>query len=372
MPPYFIAGQGLYCLRQAGMREWLLDQFHRKRFLVKGQLQSVTIKDVARKARVSIATVSRALNTPDKVNDEAVARVRAAAQALGYVPYRAARSLVSRHFHAIGAIVPTIDNAIFAKATQALQGELNAHGYTLLLASTEYDPARELAEVQSLIEHGVDGIVLVGAEHPPGVKRLLEAKRIPFINTWIYSPTSAAPCIGFDNRTAMARLTNYLLDLGHRRFAMIAGITRNNDRAAQRVRGVRDALAARGLRLDADRLIECRYAIADGRAALAQLLAARERPTAVICGNDVLAFGALFECLATGVRVPESLSITGFDDLDLASHLLPSLTTMRVPATEMGLRAADYLIARVAGGAVPDRIELEPSLIVRGTTAPPA
>ena len=320
---------------------------------------------------MSIATVSRALNTPDKVNDGIVARVRSSADALGYVPYRAARSLVSRRFNAIGAIVPTIDNAIFAKATQALQSQLNAHGYTLLLASTEYDPAREIVEVQTLVEHGVDGIVLVGAEHQPGVERLLLAKRIPFVNTWIYEAASAAPCIGFDNRAAMGRIANYLLDLGHRRFAMIAGVTRNNDRAAQRVAGVREALGARGLELPVARVIECPYSIADGRSATAMLLAQAEPPTAVICGNDILAFGALFECLAKRVRVPEALSVTGFDDLDLALHMQPPLTTMRVPAIEMGLRAADYLIARGRDDTVAHRIELEPSLIVRGTTGPP-
>jgi LacI family transcriptional regulator len=333
---------------------------------------SVTIKDVARHAKVSIATVSRALNTPDKVSDGVVVRVQAAARTLGYVPYRAARSLVSRRFNAVGAIVPTVDNAIFAKATQALQNQLNAHGYTLLLASTEYDSEREMAEIRSLVEHGVDGLVLVGAEHQPGVERLLEAKRIPFVNTWIYDAASTAPCIGFDNRGAMIRLTRYLLDLGHRRFAMIAGITRHNDRAAQRVIGVRETLTAHGLDLRSNCLIECPYTIADGRSALAMLVTRPQPPTAVICGNDVLAFGALFECLARGLQVPHDLSITGFDDLDLASHVLPPLTTMHVPAVEMGLRAADYLIARGIGNALPDRVELEPNLIVRGTTAPPS
>lgn len=335
------------------------------------QTRSVTIKNVASEAGVSIATVSRALNTPQKVSIDVVARVRAVAESLGYIPYQAARSLVSRRFNAIGAVLPTIDNAIFAKATEALQRRLNAHGYTLLLASTEYDGTRELAEVQTLIEHGVDGLVLVGAEHEAGVERMLKAKRIPFVNTWVYDVATAGPCIGFDNRAAMEHLTRFLLDLGHRHFGMIAGITRGNDRAAQRVRGVRDLLALRNVELHERHIIECPYTIADGRAAMATLLMDSALPTAVICGNDVLAFGALFECLARGVRVPDVVSITGFDDLDLACHVQPPLTTMRVPAAEMGLRAADYLVAQVKGEAVARRIELVPNLIARGTTAPP-
>lgn len=333
---------------------------------------SVTIKDVAREAGVSIATVSRALNTPERVGRAIVARVRAAVATLDYVPDRAARSLVSRRFNAIGAIVPTVDNAIFAKGIQSLQNRLNASGYTLLLASTEYDEARELLGLQSLIEHGVDGMVLVGAAHPPAMLRLLAQRSLPFVNTWSYDPTHAAPCVGFDNRAAMARLTRYLLDLGHRRLAMIAGVTRHNDRAAERIAGTREALDDRGLQLPAQWLIERPYTVADGRSAMAKLLGGPRPPSAVVCGNDILAFGALFECQARGVRVPEQVSITGFDDVDLAAHLAPALTTMRVPATEMGCAAADYLVHRCAARPAPDCVELHAELIVRGSTGPPA
>lgn len=333
---------------------------------------SSTIKDVARQAGVSIATVSRAMNTPDKVGDAVAARVRAAIAALGYVPDRAARSLASRRFDAIGAIVPTIDNAIFAKGIQSLQSRLNASGYTLLLASTEYDAARELLALQSLIEHGVDGIVLVGAAHGPALLRLLEQRGVAYVNTWSYDPTRSAPCVGFDNRSAMGRLVHYLVDLGHRRFAMIGGISRDNDRAAERIAGARTALAAHALHIPRAWLIERPYTIADGRSAAAQLLAGPGLPSVILCGNDILAFGALFECQARGLRVPEQISITGFDDVDLASQLSPGLTTMHVPAEAMGSAAADYLVQRRAGQPTPDCIELSAELIVRGSTARPA
>jgi len=333
--------------------------------------KSVTLKDVARNAGVSIATVSRALHNPRRASAEAIAHIRATADALKYVPDRAARALVSKQFGTIGAIVPTIDNAMFAKALHALQSRLNAHGYTLLLASTDYHSARESSELQSLVERGVDGIVLVGAEHDSAVARLIEAKAIPFVNTWIYDSGRSAPCIGFDNRLAMMRLTSYLFDLGHRRFAMIAGITRGNDRAAQRVAGLVDALAARGIELPPGQIVERPYTIADGRSALRMLLAQREPPTAVVCGNDILALGAVHECIAQGVSVPQSLSIAGFDDVELSSHVVPSLTTMRVPAAEIGLCAADYLVARLAGTPTPDHVRLEAELVVRNSTAPP-
>lgn len=331
-----------------------------------------TIKDVAREVGVSVASVSRALNKPGRASAEMVAKVRAAAEALEYVPYRAAGSLVSKRFKAIGAIVPTIDNAIFAQALHALQSRLNLHGYTLLLASTHYDSKREIMEVQSLIEHGVDAIVLVGEAHDAKVMRLLENKRIPFVNTWIYNPESPHACIGFDNRAAMTRLTKYLLDLGHRRFAMIAGITANNDRAWQRVEGAKDALAAHGIELGADRIVEVPYTIASGRSALRRLIAAPSPPTAVICGNDILAFGAIYECVARHISVPQSLSITGYDDFELSSHMSPALTTIRVPAVEMGTAAADYVVSLQADRAMHRHIEFEAELIVRESTAPPS
>jgi LacI family transcriptional regulator len=330
----------------------------------------VTIVDVAAEAGVSTATVSRALSRPGQVRAELLDRVRNAIGRLGYVPSGAARSLVSRRSNAVGVIVPTVDNAIFAKAIQSLQQTLDTARYRLLVATSEYDAQREVTELQALLEHGVDGIVLVGATHEQGVDTLLASTATPFVKTWTYSATGPDPTIGFDNRAAMARLAAYLLDLGHRRIAMIAGLTRHNDRAAERVSGVRDALAGRGLVLRPELLLERPYSIAEGRAALRHLLRLPQPPTAVVCGNDVLAFGALFESEALNVAVPDRLSITGFDDLDLAAHLPPGLTTMRVPSTEMGRLAAEYLLARIEGAVVPERVQLEAELVVRGSTGP--
>jgi len=332
----------------------------------------VTLKDVARVAGVSVATVSRALNNPGRISAEITAHVQQTARSLRYVPDRAARSLVSKRFNTIGAVVPTIDNAMFAKAMHALQSRLNASGYTLLLASTDYQATREASELQSLVERGVDGIVLVGGSHDIEVTRLLDETRTPYVNIWIYDADTSTPCIGFDNRTAMRRLTNHLIDLGHRRFGMIAGITEGNDRAAQRLAGMLDALAGNGIRIPPERIIERPYTIADGRSALRMLMDHRERPTAVICGNDILAFGALCECAARGIAVPQALSVAGFDDFELSSHLTPSLTTMHVPALEIGQHAADYLIARVAGKPTPHHVRLDCELIVRDSTARPA
>ncbi len=330
-----------------------------------------TLHDVAAKAGVSTATVSRCLNKSDAVRAELQVRVRKAIDELGYTRHGAARALASRRAHAVGAVIPTLDNAIFATGIQALQDRLSKAGYTLLLASSNYDAAEELKQVQSLIERGLDGLMLIGEARPPGLYTLLDRKMIPYVNTWTYRPDSRHPSIGFDNRGSAYRIASYLVDMGHVRIAMIAGLTSGNDRAAERLDGVRAALEDHGLTLDGDRVIECAYGIGEGRLALRRLLAADPPPTAIVCGNDVLAYGALFECHALGIAVPGDLSITGFDDLELAAELTPALTTIHVPSEAMGRLAAEYLLHRIAGQPVPDATRLEVDLIIRGSTGPP-
>jgi LacI family transcriptional regulator len=323
---------------------------------------------------VSIATVSRVVNAPERVAPTLRARVEQEISRLGYLPRGAARALASRRSDTIGAIVPTIDNAIFAHCLAALQRRLVESGNVLILASSEYDPAQEVAQLRALVARGVDGVMIVGNAHDPALYALLEQRAIPFVETWSYDREAggAAPgraCVGFDNRAAMARVVGYLVDLGHRRLAMVAGIAAHNDRAASRIAGLREAAAAHGLPVPA--IVECRYDIAAARNTARALLGERPRPTALVCGNDVQAYGALFAARDLGLAVPRDVSITGFDDLDLAAHLDPPLTTVRVPSVEMGTLAADYLCARIAGRAVPAHQELDTQLIVRGTTAKP-
>ena len=183
---------------------------------------------------------------------------------------------------------------------------------------------------------------------------------------------SLAHYLSVDNRTAAAQLAGYLLGIGHREFAMIAGITAHNERARERVEGVHQALAAKGMRLPAHRLVEKPFTPGAGREGLREVTRAAPRPTAVICGNDILALGASAECQALGIAVPQHISITGFDDMEIASLVTPGLTTVRFPTAELGVYAAQHLLHKLAGKAVALRRELPVELIVRGTTAAPA
>jgi LacI family transcriptional regulator len=334
-------------------------------------LRTVTLADVARLAGVSTATVSRALNLPHKVKRPTLSRVRQAVETLGYVAHGAARALASRRTRTVGAVIPTLDNAIFANTTHALQKTLDEAGYTLLLASHEFSPDTEVRVTRALIERGVDGLVLLGTTHHPELFRLIAAHGIPYVLTWALDRSGTHPCIGFDNRRAAVQLARYLLEIGHREFAMISGITAGNERARERLEGVRETLLARGARLAPERIVEKPFTLTAGREGLRQVMKGMPRPTAVICGNDVLAIGAMAECGALGLAIPREVSITGFDDMEIASMVSPPLTTVRFPTAELGAYAAADLLKRIAGEPVEMRRELPVELVVRGSTAPP-
>ncbi len=333
--------------------------------------KTARLADVARLAKVSTATVSRALTLPHKVKSRTLERVQQAVRTLGYVTHGAARALASRRTQTIGAVVPTLDNAIFANTIHALQRTLDAAGYVLLLASHEFDADVEARVTRTLVERGVDGLVLLGTTHHPDIYRMIEAHGLPYVLTWAFDESGNHPCVGFDNHAAAVRLANYLLDLGHRRFAMISGVTAHNERAQERLAGARAALAARGVTLPPDRIVEKPYTHTGGREGLREVMTGRERPTAVICGNDVLAIGAIAECHVQGLDVPGDVSITGFDDMEIAGLMTPALTTVRFPTTDLGIYAANHLLLRLQGKTVDLRCKLPTELVVRESAAAP-
>lgn len=331
----------------------------------------MTLEDVARHADVSTASVSRFLTNKELVREARRDRIEAAIAALGYIPHGAAQALASQRSRTIGAIVPTLDNAIFAKGLNAFQQTLQNAGYTLFVACSEYSLDEERTQAETLIARGVDGMMLVGSDHHERLYERLEQMGMPFVNTWAYDATAGRACVGFSNHAAAMRQTNYLLDIGHSRLGIIAGITRDNDRARDRLNGILDAIERRGHSVDDALIHESPYDISTSRQFARRLLMSDPRPTAILCGNDVLAYGALLECQALGIDVPGAISIVGFDDLPLSQHLSPTLTTMHVPSEDMGRKAADYLLAKLSGDLIPEHSEVEANLIVRNSTAPP-
>jgi LacI family transcriptional regulator len=338
-----------------------------------GNIPAPKLADVARRAGVSTATVSRCLNAPDVVQPTTRERVLAAVDALGYRPNFSARALAARRTGTIGAVIPTMENAIFARGIQAFQEELGRLGYTLLVASSSYREALEEEQIRTLAARGADGLLLIGHHRDPRLPAFLAARRIPALVAWAYAPEGAAlPSIGFRNDLAMRRLAETVLDQGHRCLGVISAETAANDRARDRVAGIRAAAAAAGLSAADLPVIETAYGFDTGDAAFRALMAQRDRPTAVMCGNDVLAVGALRAARALGLDVPGDVSITGFDDVEVAGLVEPPLTTVHVPHREMGRRAAEMLVGLVSRLQLgTESVELDTSLRLRGTLGPP-
>ena len=332
---------------------------------------SIGLRHVAQAAGVSTATVSRAINRPEVVSADLRARIAAAVKQLGWVPDGAARALTTGRSHTIGAVFPTLSAGDFARATQAVQAELLSAGYTLLLACSEYDPDQELSQVRKFIERGVDGVILVGQAHHPDLAPLLARRGMPHVNTFVYDPLTHGTCVGPDNRKALMSMTDHLADLGHVRFAVIAQSIRNNDRSSARLDGIRDALAMRGLAVRPQHFAIGEWTIEEGRSLFRQVIAAEPRPTAIICGNAHLTVGAMLEALAMGIRVPDDVSVVGYDDIELMSHLPVPVTTVRVPGQDIGRTAAQVLVARLEGRAVDVPLESQAEIVVRASSGPP-
>jgi LacI family transcriptional regulator len=329
-----------------------------------------TLEDVAKAAGVSTATVSRCLNTPERVVEGTRNKVMAAVEALGYAPNFAARVMVAKRSNTIGAIIPTMENAIFARGLQAFQEELYKHGYTLIVASSAYQPDIESAQIRTLVSRGADGLLLIGHDRDPALYAFLENQNVPSLVAWTFDAQGARPSVGFDNRKAMKALADEVLRLGHRHIAVISGVAKDNDRARQRLEGIKDALQGAGQGADTLRMIETTYETENGAAAFETLMSEKPRPTAVICGNDVLAVGAIGRARDLGIDVPGQVSITGFDDIELARIVTPSLTTVRVPHRQMGAAAARILIDMVENQSDGEPVELETTLKLRASLGP--
>jgi LacI family transcriptional regulator len=328
-----------------------------------------TLHDVARQAGVSTATVSRVLNSPALVTESTRELVLRTVDELGYMPHFGGRALVSNRSNTMGAVIPTMDNAIFARGLQAFQETLSDAGVTLLVASSGYDLAREFEQIRTLVSRGTDGLLLIGTARHAETYAFLDRRRIPYVLTWNYRPSQKACFVGFDNHTAARTMASTVIDRGHQRIAMIAGITDSNDRASDRVDGVRAALDEAGLSGRDLTVVEAVYSLGDGRRACARLLEHKPRPTAVICGNDVLAVGAVTQVKAQGLRVPDDISITGFDDIELAEASDPRLTTVHVPHRRMGEAAARALLAIRDGTEDCQGVELETHVVMRESLA---
>lgn len=328
-----------------------------------------TLIDIAAACDTSIATVSRALSKPGLVQPETLERVRAVAAGMGYVPNRRARALVSGRSNTVGVAVPTLNSPIFSACLQEMQKTLSANGYQLLIGSHEYDPAAEAAALSQLMSHGVDALVVVGGARPQSTWGLIDSAELPLIQLW--EGREGFDRVLVDNHHAGELAARHLLDLGHRRIAVICGERTINDRQAARVAGIRTALQARGGDLPDARISEQAPNVMAGRRGCAALLKQAQRPTAIIGTMDLLAMGAMLEAQARGIVVPGAMSFIGIDNIDVSAHLSPALTTIDIPATRIGAEAAAMALRRLGGEAGDNEVKVLPvAPVVRASTGP--
>jgi LacI family transcriptional regulator len=324
-----------------------------------------TLEDVAAAAAVSTATVSRSLNEPDKVSEHTRIRVMDAVNQLRYSPNFGARAIAANRTGIFGAVIPTMENSIFARGIEAFQKALVAKGKTMIVASSGYDVEQEVAQIRTLVARGADGMLLIGTARDPDLYSFLNERQIPTVIAWAKADNNQHSYVGFDNKAASKEMVGKALVLGHRSFAFISAKTAMNDRARDRVSGAQQALAEDGIDVASMAVIETDYSIQCGRDAFVEVNQLKPRPTVVICGNDVLAVGAVKAAQGLGLHVPNDVSITGFDDIELASVVSPGLTTVHVPHRNMGRIAAETLMSLVDDPGVVRQTVLETYIVER-------
>jgi LacI family transcriptional regulator len=339
-----------------------------------GARSLVTIEDLARAVGVSKSSVSRALNgVPGGVTAEVAERVRAAADRLGYVPNVLAASLKSQTTRTVGLVLPDLGNPFFALVAAGIEAEISSAGYTLLMANTANDHARETLLTRTLLERQVDAL-LIASTGPTGKHLQLALDRgVHVVLVDSHPRRLTTDCVMADNKRGSAAAIEHLLELGHRDIGVITGVPGDDSSAAERLDGVRKALRQAGLELPANRCASGDYVMERAEEVAYALLAPAARPTALFVTNNLMTTGALRAIRALGLRVPRDLSLIGFDDMDWYPVADPPVTTVAQPAYEIGVRAAQRLLLRIRSKRAlkPQTILLPTQLVVRGSTAPP-
>lgn len=327
------------------------------------------LKDVARVAGVSPATVSRALNSPEMLDAATLSRVQEAVQKLRYMPNAQARALRNQRSFALGAVVPTFEYAFYASTTGALESTVEPEGYALFLGSHHFDLKKEVKLTRTLIERGVEGFMFIGLDHDPELFVLLNEYRRPYVLAWALDRTGRHASVGYDVFAAMHAIATRLIDLGHKTIGVVSAPHDGNDLARDRCAGVRSAMTARGLKFDSSHIAFCPISVTNGMNAARNLLSLTPRPTAIIGTNDALAVGALKACRSMGIEVPTEISIVG-GNTELGASQSPILSGTSAPVAEIGRIVAEILLARLEGRDVEQTRELPFELAWRESTGP--
>jgi len=334
-------------------------------------LRQPSIKDIARLAKVSHPTVSRALQNSPLVNPETAARIRKIAAETGYRASAVARGLVTRRTRTIGLVVTTVADPFASEVVCGIEQTANDYGYAVILADSHADPERERKMVQELAERRVDGIIVtssrVGALYLPLLKQMM----VPIVLVNDQYPGDFVHSIMIRNREGMRAMAEHLIELGHRRIAYL-GDRFGYQSDTERLAGYSAALAAANIALAQELMVRGDGKPKAAMQAMDSLLALADPPTAVCCYNDMSALGAMRAIRVRGLRVPQDISVGGFDDLFFAALTDPPLTTVHQPMQRMGNLAMESLLNQLAGEEPVAPIDIEAELVVRASTGPVA
>lgn len=338
-----------------------------------------TVRDVAARAGVSIATVSRALRGHGNVAPTTRHRVEEAARQLNYRPSGVARSLRLRATRTIGLIVTDIENPYFPQIVSAVEDAARERGYSVLLADGRRDPEREIESLEVLAERQVDGLIIASTALTLRHKARIRDVPCPVVIVNGVSSVAAVPAVLSDNESGGRLAAEHVLALGHRRLAYLAAASERDRAVLERVAGVRAAMAVQGLAPASLSVIPASEGVEGGDLAARQALAAAPGTTALLCYNDLTAIGAIRGLRAMGLDVPGDVSVVGFDDIEMAAHVDPPLTTIRQDTEEMGQWALASLCQRIArgreatagqvGGRPGPTVRLPVMLVLRASTA---
>ena len=327
-----------------------------------------SIKDIARMARVSHPTVSRALQNSPLVNAQTKARIRKIADEAGYRASAVARGLVTRKTRTIGLVVTTVADPFAGEVVCGIEQTANDHGYSVFLADSNADPEREKKVVQAFAERRVDGILVTSSRVGALYLTLLKEMMVPIVLLNDQYPGEFVHSVMIRNREGMSAAADHLISLGHRRIAYL-GDRNGYQSDAERQAGYRAALQKAKIPLAAELIAHGDGLPEEAMIAMEHLLGLERPPTAVCCYNDMSALGAMRAIRMRGLRIPEDISVAGFDDLFFAAYMDPPLTTVRQPMRRMGQLAMESLLKLMAGEVPVPQIRVEAELVVRRSTA---
>lgn len=335
------------------------------------RVKKVTIVDVAAEAGVSFGTVSRVINNDVHVKDETRKRVLDTMSRLKFVANRQARSLAGGKTNTIGLLVPDLGTGYIGEIIRGIDSVIGEADFDLMLYTTHRKATKEVGYVNNLIQGMVDGLLLVLPRNPIDYVDFLSSRNFPFVLIDHQGTGEECPAIGSTNWQGAYQATNYLIQLGHRRIGFITGWL-DLGCAVDRLEGFKAALKNNRIPLMNDLIFEGTFAQLDGYAGANKFLGLKKPPSAIFASNDVMAMAAMDAAREKGMRIPEDISIIGFDDIPQASLVRPALTTIRQPLEQMGRTAAQVLldIIRDPNNSY-KRIELPTELIIRDSTTKP-